>query len=135
MYGRSTTSSEPGDVVVYNEVHIMYAGAMASAAAAQPMAELFERFIFTPLGMTATRWRDGLNGRPLMGSGLSTSTEDYGRFLDAYFNGRIVTAETRAEMERSSYPDAELSGVVRRCIHLVTCSLRGECSAAANTLP
>ena len=49
--------------------------------------------------------------RPLLGSGLTTTPGDYGRFLDAYFNGRLVTPETRAEMERSHYPDATLSGV------------------------
>ena len=88
----------------------MYAGAMASAAAGTPMGQLFERFVFEPAGMTATSWSSA-GGRPLLGSGLRTTPADYGRFLDAYFNGRLVTVETRAEMERSHYPSAELSGV------------------------
>ena len=60
--------------------------------------------------MLSTRWSSA-GGRPLLGSGLSTTPEDYGRFLDSYFNGRLVSQQTRAEMERSHYPDALLSGV------------------------
>lgn len=111
MYGRSSATLEPGSAVVYNEVHLMYAGAMAEAAAGIPMAALFERFIFTPLDMTNTRWNNA-NGRPLLGSGLTTTPEDYGRFLNAYFQGQIVSPATRADMERSHYPDAELTGLV-----------------------
>ena len=60
--------------------------------------------------MVSTRWSSA-GGRPLLGSGLSTTPEDYGRFLNSYFNGRLVSLETRAEMERSHYPDAALTGV------------------------
>ena len=60
--------------------------------------------------MVSTRWSSP-GGRPLLGSGLSTTPEDYGRFLGSYFNGRLVSLETRAEMERSHYPDAALNGV------------------------
>ena len=111
MYGRSTGGAlEPGDSVVYNEVHLMYAGAMASAAAGVPIEAIFERFVFEPAGMTSTFWGSA-NGRPLLGSGLSTTPGDYQLFLSAYFEGRLVSLETRAEMERSSYPGATLSGV------------------------
>lgn len=110
MYARSTTSSEPGSTVVYNEVHLMYAGAMASAASGVSMEALFDRYVFGPAGMTSTFWNSA-GGRPLLGSGLSTTPSDYGKFLDAYFNGRLVTPATRAEMERSHYPEAALTGV------------------------
>jgi hypothetical protein len=36
MYSRSGSNYEPGEAVVYNEVHLMYAGAMASAAVRVP---------------------------------------------------------------------------------------------------
>lgn len=120
MYSRSSANLEPGESVVYNEVHLMYAGAMASAAAGAPMEALFERFVFEPAAMQSTFWSSA-NGRPLLGSGLTTTPGDYGRFLDAYFNGRLVTPETRAEMERSHYPDATLSGVA---------ALQGRCECA-----
>ena len=61
-------------------------------------------------GMISTHWTS-TGGRPLLGSGLSSTPEDYGRFLGSYFNGRLVSLETRAEMERSHYPDAALNGV------------------------
>ena len=124
------------EAVVYNEVHLMYAGGMAAAASGVSIELLFERFIFEPgeqsrrissvllrwsvrtdtrcvvwvAGMVSTRWASA-GGRPLLGSGLSTTPEDYGRFLDSYFNGRLVSLETRAEMERSHYPGATLTGV------------------------
>jgi CubicO group peptidase (beta-lactamase class C family) len=60
--------------------------------------------------MVSTHWASA-GERPLLGSGLSTTPEDYGRFLNSYFNGRLVSLETRAEMERSHYPDAALTGV------------------------
>lgn len=36
------------EAVVYNEVHLMYAGAMAAAASGIPIEILFERFVFEP---------------------------------------------------------------------------------------
>lgn len=39
---------------MYNEVHLMYAGGMASAASGISMELLFERYIFEPAGMTST---------------------------------------------------------------------------------
>jgi hypothetical protein len=36
------------EAVVYNEVHLMYAGGMAAAASGVSMELLFERFIFEP---------------------------------------------------------------------------------------
>jgi CubicO group peptidase (beta-lactamase class C family) len=110
MYANSRAGTEPGEAMAYNEVALMYAGAMASAASGTPMEDLFEQYIFGPLDMKDTTWNDP-NGRPLMGSGLTTNAVDYGKFLNAYFNGEIVSQETRAVMEISSYPNAALTGV------------------------
>jgi CubicO group peptidase (beta-lactamase class C family) len=110
MYANSRAGTEPGDAMAYNEVALMYAGAMASAASGTPMEDLFEQYIFSPLDMKDTTWNDP-NGRPLMGSGLTTNAIDYGKFLNAYFNGEIVSPQTRALMEISSYPNAALTGV------------------------
>jgi hypothetical protein len=87
----------------------MYAGAMAAAASGTPVGSLFDRFIFDAVPMPSTFWGSA-GGRPLLGSGISTTPEDYGAFLNAYFNGRLVSLATRADMERSHYPDATLSG-------------------------
>lgn len=97
MYTRSATSWEPGEAVVYNEVHLMYAGAMAAAASNIPMEALFERYIFGPAQMTSTFFT-GPNGRPLLGSGLSTTPEDYGNFLRMYYNGELVGIATRTNV-------------------------------------
>eukprot|EP01049_Picozoa_sp_SAG25_P009602 SAG25_NODE_967_length_4515_cov_7.439312_3_plen_87_part_00 len=74
------------------------------------MELIFERYVFETAGMESTVW-GSTNGRPLLGSGLSTTPGDYGMFLDAYFNGRLVSMATRQDMERSHYPDAALTGV------------------------
>ena len=76
-----------------NEVHLMYAGGMAAAASGISVEELFQNFVFVPAGMTSTVWGSA-NGRPLLGSGISTTPEDYGAFLDAYFNHRLVSEAT-----------------------------------------
>ena len=44
-HGIALVSSE---AVVYNEVHLMYAGAMAATASGIAMEMLFERFVFEP---------------------------------------------------------------------------------------
>lgn len=109
MYGRSSQNSEPGSQVVYNEVHLQYAGAMtlAAAGAGTTIEDLFERYVFGPAGMNETRF----NGRAALGAGLLTTPAQYGRFLNEYFNHRLVSEAGRTEMERSSYPDAALSGL------------------------
>jgi CubicO group peptidase (beta-lactamase class C family) len=109
MYSRSSADNEPGAEMVYNEVALMYAGAMASAASGTPMEDLFEQYVFEPTGMTSTVW--GGNGRPVLGSGLSTTPEDYGKFLNAYFNGDLVSDFTRSEMERCHYVGAALGAI------------------------
>jgi CubicO group peptidase (beta-lactamase class C family) len=82
---------------------------MASAASGTAMEELFEQHVFEPAGMTSTTWSG--NGRPLLGSGINTTPEDYGRFLNAYFNHQLVSEFTRSEMERCHYVSAALGTI------------------------
>jgi CubicO group peptidase (beta-lactamase class C family) len=109
-YSNSRGDREPGEAMAYNGIELEYAGAMAAAASGTTMEDIFENYIFGPLDMKDTAWNNA-NGRPGMSSGLTTNAIDYGKFLNAYFNGEIVSQETRAIMEISSYPNAALTGV------------------------
>ena len=52
--------------------------------------------------MQSTTWADLAN--PVAAGGLTSTAADYGRFLDAYYNGRLVSAATRAQMEADQAP-------------------------------
>ena len=124
-------AARPGEEFRYGGPGLQIAGALAEQATGQSWAELFQRRLAQPLGMTRSHWphlraRPGAAEpvrNPNLQAGLVTTAEDYGRFLtmlaqDGRYGGRRVlsSASIQAMSEpqtlglRKAYTPAGVTG-------------------------
>ena len=83
--------TEPGAAFAYGPAHLQIAGAMAEAATGKRFQDLFSLEVAAPAGMsnnTELRFPGPENPR-LSGGGFATP-DDYGRFLSALLDGRLL---------------------------------------------
>lgn len=105
----------PGTVFRYGGPSFQVAGALAEQVTGTAWAELFEQRIARPLGLTHTSWgaltRDGVRSgvsNPNLQAGVTTTAEDYGRFLtliagDGVVNGRrLLSSESVSVLATAS---------------------------------
>jgi hypothetical protein len=61
------------------------------------------RYVFGPCKMDATRWGGGSTSVPRLGAGLTSSAEDYWKFLRQQYLGELLPAPLQVEMETDQY--------------------------------
>jgi len=107
-YNTARLTTPPGTAMEYNSIHLRFAGAMAVAATRTPMDEIVRERVFLPARMVNTVWSNDAN--PELSGGLSSTAEDYDRFLHGYFSESLIPASARTAMETDQYPDASFGG-------------------------
>lgn len=81
----------PGEQFAYGNGHLHIAAAMAEKASGLAFADLFEREIAVPLGLSdQSAFAFPSRANPLVAGGATSSANDYALFLDALVAGRIV---------------------------------------------
>jgi len=91
----------PGHIWTYTEDHLRIAAAMVVQATGKELGELMEENLFSrtvpPMRRTG-RYKHVDYWNP--GSNVISSARDYQRFLDSYYQNRLVSEHTAFEMER-----------------------------------
>lgn len=107
IYSSSSLNTDPGVAFDYNEKHLQIAGGIVEAATGLNFVELSEKYVFIPANMTNTYYTNTNN--PALGAGISSTSEDYAKFLHLYFTNNLVPETVCKEMELDQYPEAKRS--------------------------
>ena len=95
---------EPGVSFHYGPAHMHVAALMAQEATGKTWAELLEREVVTPLGLSAqTRYTMASEQNPRIAGGISMTGEDYAKFLRAQLAGEYL-AGSFDKMSRDHTP-------------------------------
>eukprot|EP00756_Hemistasia_phaeocysticola_P022099 Hpha_TRINITY_DN15812_c0_g14::TRINITY_DN15812_c0_g14_i1::g.188740::m.188740 len=125
IYDHSPHPYVPGSHFNYMtaDIHLRVAGQMAAAAAGTTLRALLESFLAEE-GMAHSHFAGsiflpGKTDNPELSGSFYTSGTDYDRFLEAYYNNRILSKELRAIVESHQYPEADYAhdDVARRAGH------------------
>lgn len=100
IYEQADFEFTPGTTWDYNSFHLQVAGGMATAASKLTMIEILEQNLIKKLGMTGSKYQNRLN--PSLAAGLSSTGDDYEKFLRAYLTHAIVTPQLATEIEKDA---------------------------------
>lgn len=123
-YGKKATHA-PGETYAYSNTNFLVLGMIAEAASGEQLADLYERIIFTPLGLESAYYSGFENPIPagtaqgygeiyqdkLVNTqflyqdemktgdgGIALNAWDLSRFIEAIWKGEILSTESRAAM-------------------------------------
>lgn len=94
----------PGTAFSYGNAGYHVAGHLAEVVTGTDFQTLFDQRLGEPLGLTATSWGGGSNPSPA--AGVTTTVDDYARFLEMMLKGgvvegrRILSEQSVAEIQR-----------------------------------
>lgn len=105
-YYNSPHVHEPGSYKEYfaGHIHLTIAAAVVEMVSGRRFIDLFQAYVGAPSGMRNTRYTNTNN--PGLAGGMTSTSADYSNFLQAYFDGRLVSPRDRDEMERDQFPNA-----------------------------
>lgn len=105
--------NQPGTAFNYGETSMQIAGRIAEVVSGKPWQELFDEKIGRPCGMQA-QYSKMTAENPMIGGGVSTTAEDYIRFLEmmvnkgTYDSVRVLSENAIHIMEQDQVQDAEI---------------------------
>jgi len=97
---QSHTRHKPGTHFAYIGCHLQFAGAMAAAATGLRPDQLFEKYLYKPIGMTGTTWGSPPYYNPNMAAGIVTTGHDFQLMLQKMLDYSFLGREVLGMMER-----------------------------------
>merc|ERR1719233_2867996 len=92
FYKNVNMTEQPGTVWDYNSVHLQFIGAIYSEVMGKPTHQILKDFL-VEWGMKDSVWLGDQN--PMLAADLTTTGDDYEKFMIAYFNGKIIPSYWR----------------------------------------
>jgi len=108
LYAASTHSAPPGTRFAYISTHLQFAGAMAVAASGLRPDELFQKYLYDPIGMNSTTWSPKKN--PQFATGIKTTGNDFEKMMRKVLTYDFLGKEVLSEMEMDWGAQATPSG-------------------------
>ena len=98
IYDSAKYYVKPGTTWAYLGIHLQLAGAVGVAATNLPIEKLFEKYLYTPFGMTKTYWGPDPQN-PSMAGGIVTTGEDFQNLLHRLLTFAVIPESVTREME------------------------------------
>jgi len=96
FYENVKIDAEPGTVWAYSSNHLQIIGAVTEVVYGQRIEQILNESL-ARYNMTSSYWYGGHD--PVLAGSLKVSGNDYGQFMDKYFNGKIIPYAWRMQME------------------------------------
>lgn len=90
----------PGTTFAYLSCHLQFAGAVAVAASGLNPKELFEKYFYGPLGTNSTTWGQAPFLNPQFATGITTTGNDFEKFLRGMLSYKFLDREVLSYAER-----------------------------------
>jgi len=111
LYETAEHSTAPATAFAYLSIHLQFAGAVAVAASGLDPDELFQKYLYAPIGMNSTTWTPAKN--PSFATGITTTGNDFEKLLrkvltyDDAFLSKVVLDEVEKDWGARASPSGD----------------------------